>query len=302
MRFVALRYFLETARHGSLRRASEVLHVAASAISRQIAILEESVGAPLFERVGSGMRLTQAGEIFATQARATLKDFERVQSDVDDLQQLRRGSIRISSMEGAVPGLLFRAMRRFSATYPGISFEVVVGGSEVQIGALVRSEVDLAIVFDPPPHPDVLVESAISDPVCAVMHPDHALAKKKAIQLRSLEEQRLAILDSTFVTRTLMDRAAIRDNVMLPPALTINHIAHAVAFARQGMGVTLAPRYVVKDDVDAGTLVAIPIRNPLLNGSRTALCRHRARSLSRAAEAFLSTLKDELEQLAVPVA
>src|SRR5450432_1872705 len=50
MQFSALRYFLETARLGSIRRAAEGLYVAPSAVSRQIALLEQNFGAPLFER------------------------------------------------------------------------------------------------------------------------------------------------------------------------------------------------------------------------------------------------------------
>jgi DNA-binding transcriptional LysR family regulator len=77
MQFSALRYFLETARLGSIRRAAEVLYVAPSAVSRQIALLEQTYGMPLFERHAAGVRLTVAGEVFARQARATVRDFER---------------------------------------------------------------------------------------------------------------------------------------------------------------------------------------------------------------------------------
>lgn len=78
MQFSALRYFLETARLGSIRRAAEVLHVAPSAVSRQIALLEQNFGAPLFERHATGVRLTTAGQVFSRQARATVRDFDRL--------------------------------------------------------------------------------------------------------------------------------------------------------------------------------------------------------------------------------
>jgi DNA-binding transcriptional LysR family regulator len=90
MQFSALRYFLETARLGSIRRAAEKLYVAPSAVSRQIALLEQRFGMELFERYAAGVRLTPAGESFARQARATLRDFDRLHSEIDDLQQLRR--------------------------------------------------------------------------------------------------------------------------------------------------------------------------------------------------------------------
>jgi DNA-binding transcriptional LysR family regulator len=297
VRFVALRYFLETARLGSIRRASEVLHVAPSALSRQIALLEQDFGAPLFERAGSGMRLNAAGELFARQARDTLTDFERLRSDLDDLEQLRRGSVRVSSMEGAVPGILYRAIRAFSAAHPLVTFEVVMGNTDVQLNALAREECDLSIVFDPTRHPQVLVEHAVDDPVCAIVHPAHALAKRRSLGLGELRDEPLALMDPSFRTRALLDRAAARDNVVLTAALTLNHIGHCVSFARQQMGVSFAPRHIVEDDVAAGTVVAIPIKNSLLSGTRTALCRHRSRPLSRAAQAFLAVLKAELQRV-----
>jgi DNA-binding transcriptional LysR family regulator len=298
MRFVALHYFLETARLGSIRRAAEVLYVAPSALSRQIALLEEDFGAPLFERAGSGMRLTAAGQLFAEQARATLKSFERLRSDLDDLQQLRRGTVSISSMEGAVPTVLYPAMRAFTRDHPQISFEVVCGGTEAQLTALCRGECDVSIIFDPPPNPEVLVECAVDDPICAIIHAGHPLASRQSLSLADLAGERLALVDQGFVTRTRLDRAASRDRVQLPAVLTVNHALHTIAFVRQKMGITFAPRHIVLDDVTGGGLVAVPIKNPVLSRTRTALCRHSSRPLSRAAQAFLLVLKEQLIQLA----
>jgi len=216
---------------------------------------------------------------------------------VDNLQQLRRGTVRISSMEGAVPRVLFRAVRAFTREHPQITFEVTCGGTEAQITVLLRNECDLSILMDPPPNPEVLVECAISDPVCAVVHPGHRLAKRRSIRLAELVNERLARMDESSVTRTRLDRAALRDRVRLPVLFTVNHSLHTYAFPRREIGVAFGPRHSFVDDVAAGLLVAIPIKNPVLSRSRTALCRHRSRPLSRAAKAFLSVLKEELLQM-----
>jgi len=297
MQFSALRYFTETLRLGSIRRASEVLHVTPSAISRQIALLEQDFGAPLFERHALGMRLTAAGEVFARQALSTQRDFDRLRSDLDDLQNLRRGVVRISSMEGAVSGLVYRAMREFSGEFPGINYEVVVGGSEVQVVALAREEFDLSIAFNPPPHKDVTLEHVMSDPVCAILHPSHPLAAKRALKLADLADQRIALLDHTFVTRTLLDSAAASEGVLIPATLTINHIGHAINYARQRMGISFAPRHIVQDEVDSGALKALPVDHPLLSSARTVLCRHKHRTPTRAAQAFLTLLKKHFQAL-----
>src|SRR5215469_10692157 len=150
----ALRYFLEAVRLGSIRRASETLHVAPSAVSRQVALLEENFGAALFERHASGVRLTPAGELFAVQARATLRDLERLQSEIDDLQNLRRGLVRICSVESTI-GLL-NAIEEFGREYPGITYDIRIAGAVRTFTAIVREECDIAICFEPDPHKDVV--------------------------------------------------------------------------------------------------------------------------------------------------
>src|SRR5690242_5543318 len=102
MQLSVLRYFLAVGRLGSIRQAADELHVAASAISRQIALLEDDYGTPLFERHAQGVRLTAAGEIFAQHARTTLREFERVRSDIDDVRGLKRGEVKLAVVEGVI--------------------------------------------------------------------------------------------------------------------------------------------------------------------------------------------------------
>jgi DNA-binding transcriptional LysR family regulator len=297
MQFSALRYFLETARLGSIRRAAEVLYVAPSAVSRQIALLEQRFGAPLFERHAAGMRLTAAGEVFARQAHATTRDFDRLQSEIDDLQHLRRGVVRIFSIEGAVAGLLYRAVAKFARDYPGIAYEVQVAGSGKALGAIAREECDIAITFNPQPHKDVAQVQAFRDPVVAVMHPGHTLARRPTVSLGELAKHPVALLDGTHVTRTLMDNALASEGVMLRSVLTINQIGLAIAFVRKGLGVTFAPRHIVRDEVEAGALKTVSIEYPTLLESRTVLCRHKTRPPTRTAQAFLLALTKEFTAL-----
>ena len=121
---VSLRYFAAVARHGSIREAAEELHVAQSALSRQIQKLEQDFGVPLFQRHARGVELTSAGEIFLRHARSSLRQTERVRSELDALKGLRRGTINLQAIESLVPGVLPQAILRFSARHPGITFEV----------------------------------------------------------------------------------------------------------------------------------------------------------------------------------
>ena len=112
MSLAQLRYFVEVARLGSIRIAAERLNVAPSAISRQIQNLEDTNGIPFFERHARGVVLTQAGQIFDEYARFVLQELDRTRSDINDLKQLRRGTIRVHSVDGIVAGRFPRPSAR----------------------------------------------------------------------------------------------------------------------------------------------------------------------------------------------
>lgn len=297
MQLSALRYFLETARSGSIRRAAEILYVAPSAVSRQIAILEQTFGMALFERHATGMRLTSAGEVFARQARATLRDFSRLHSEIDDLQKLRRGSVRICTVAATVQSVVYRAMAAFARKYPGITYEVEVTGGIKALAALAAEECDIAISFEPPPHRDVEEVQSLQDPILAVMHPAHPLASRGKVTLRDLAKHPVALLNDTHATRTLMDKALALEGLSFQTVLTVNEIGLALAFARSNQGLTFAPRLVAHTDVKAGLLKAVVIDYPTLLSTRFVLCRHKSRPPTLPAQAFLIALQRQFSAL-----
>ena len=100
----AFRYFLAVAEAGSIRAAARDLNIVSSAVNRQILMLEESLGIRLFDRVGRGLRLSEAGIALARQVRDTLARYEDTVAELDTLRGLRRGRIRIATVEpGARP-------------------------------------------------------------------------------------------------------------------------------------------------------------------------------------------------------
>lgn len=124
MHTTTLRYFLAVARLGSITGAAQQLHVAASAISRQIANLEAELNCVLFERRPRGMALSPAGELLADHARRVLLNSEQIAAEIRELHGPTRGLLRIASSEGFALDVLPRAIASFRTQYPGIRFEL----------------------------------------------------------------------------------------------------------------------------------------------------------------------------------
>ena len=109
-----LRYFVEVARCGSVRRASEKLYVAASAVNRQILKLEDELGTELFDRIPNGMRLNAAGERLLRHVQTTLHDFV-TRSELDALKGDRTGHVKVASMDSLFVDLLPSAIEEHRA-------------------------------------------------------------------------------------------------------------------------------------------------------------------------------------------
>jgi DNA-binding transcriptional LysR family regulator len=295
MQLAVLRYFLAVAELGSIRQAAEQLHVAASAVSRQIANLEYDYGVPLFERHAQGMRLTLAGEIFAQHARTTLREFERVRSDIDDVRGLKRGNVRIAAVEGVVSNFLFTAIAEFGTQYPNVTFDVNVAGTAAILDSIARDEAELGIAFNPVPHPDVAMGSIIKHPLVAIVPPNHPLAERKSVELSDLTGFEVATLHPSFGTRQILDRALIEADVRLEALLTINSIEMLKAFVARGLGVSVIPLFAVAREQDDRELVAVAIDNDALRESHLALCWRKERELGAATEAFRAHIERELQ-------
>jgi DNA-binding transcriptional LysR family regulator len=153
-----LRYFLEVAGTGSISQASERLHVAASAISRQIAKLEHDLGVPLFERRPRGMVLSEAGELPAAYARRSRLESEQVIEEIRGLSALRHSVIRLASSEGFARDLLSEAIVAFRESYPGVRFRLRVDAPSAATDAVREGAADLAVTYALAPEPDIKVE------------------------------------------------------------------------------------------------------------------------------------------------
>jgi DNA-binding transcriptional LysR family regulator len=302
MDFTALRYFFETAKTGSIRQAAEHLHVAPSAISRQIAKLEHELAAPLFERRSSGVKLTAAGELLADQLQSTVRDILRVRGQIDELKGLRRGRVTIYSIEGLIDSLVTFNIAKFSFRYPDIQFDVTVASTDRIIEALVAGDADIGITLNAPHRAEVSICCGWEEPLHAIVAPAHTLSDRKSISLEELTTYPAALPDRTFGVRRQVDAMLARTGLKPHILVTTNSILATICVARQGVAYTLMPMFAVACDYSAGTLRAVPLIDRELEQSKVAVCVHRSRRLSLAAREFLAWLEASIPATTPPPA
>jgi DNA-binding transcriptional LysR family regulator len=286
----AVRYFLEVVRRGSITEAALTLNVASSAISRQIARLEDELETPLFERVSRGMKPNAAGELLAAHALRAQLETDRIGNELLALKGLRRGEVKLASTEGFALDFLPTAIEEFRRQHGGIRFQLTVG-SAGEVAALIREgAVDIALTFTMAPDRDIRVEYAQSAPILAVMNPAHPLAARKQVVLSELIAYPLALPQKNITMRRLIDACCSRKNLLLEPALASDSINALLGFVLAGDGVAFSAGLPIRKLIRDGMLVALPIRDRDMNTLQMEIQSLSGRTLPQAPRAFLNTL------------
>lgn len=290
----ALRYFLEVAQSGSLTEASARLHVAASALSRQIAGLEAQLGTPLFDRHPRGMVLTAAGEILAVHARRTVLDAERALGEIGALQGLRAGQVRLATSDAFANELVPRLCVEFQRTHTGIQFSVISLPTAQVPDAVRGGTADIGLCFSRAPHKDIQVAYRQSAPVLALIPPGHALATAASVTLAQMAAYPLALPPVETTVRQMIDIVCSRQGLQLEAVLISNHAKTVLNFVAHGGGLSVASEIAARHLVAAGAIVAVPISDEGMDLRDLEVQTLAGRSLPVAVQAFLDLLKERL--------
>lgn len=291
----ALRYFLEVVRCGSISEASARLNVAGSSISRHITQLEALLGAPLFERHRRGMIPSAAGELLAAHALKASHEAERAVYDIEALQGMHRGRVKIASSEGFALEFLPRLISEFVKLHPGIQFDLGVHIPAESTRRVQTGDADIGITMSRTPQTGVKVEYLQPSPVTAVMRYGHPLSTLKSIKLAQLKDYPLALPEANTTVRQLFDIAVSRQRVQLEPVLISNHTSSLLGFLRHHDGITIAGELTVRNQASRQELACVPLSDPGLDLRNIEVQTMEGRTLSRAAQAFLEYMVAQLK-------
>ena len=260
----ALKYFVEVAHSGSLAKASDSLHVAISAISRQIHKLERDMGTPLFERMPRGMVLTEAGETLARYARRLLLDTDVLMDEIS-ARNTAGGLVRLGCTEGFsrqfMPGLLAQLHQQ----YPLARFALRVGPPAKVEQWVATGEVDIGVGFSTILSGAVRVAYSTEAPIYALMRPDHPLSGHRLLTLDDLLGWPLAVPERGTTVRQLLDWCCSSRGQPLEPLLSSNNSSTMHRFVRSCDAITFGS--ILMSDTNSGSgddLLAIPIDEPML--------------------------------------
>ena len=296
VRDLNLRYLYEAAKLGSMRAAADNLGVAASSVSRQIAQLEADMGIGLIEHGRRNIQLTESGRVLIEHYSEQLLLNETLDAKLADIKGLRTGRIDLAIGDGFMGQPLANVFTRFNAKHPGLFINARMSPSSNEVTRLVaEDDAHLGLVFQATEDPRIRVLASVSQPLCAIMHKDHALAKHKLLKLADLKSFRLCLLEASFRTRQLLQTAESNERVSLQPSLTSNSITLLKGLLTSGEFITLLPLLAVSKEVESREFAAVPIDSTTLNETAVHLICRLGRRLPPAPARMLGALTTYLE-------
>ena len=292
MFYVALRAFDETARAGSIRKASEALGVAPSSVSRNIAVLEREMGTRLLARSAGGVTLTHAGRLVADYARAVLLDYDSLRADLDDMRGTQRRLLRLVLVESVAAAGPIAAIAKFIEKFRSVAFDVQLLRAPDVIEAVKQDRCDIGVTFCVDPSPDLSILARIPEPIMLAVPVE--FPSSAPVDLRTLSGMRLAVPDPGFGVRRILDRACAREGVQIAPVLSSNVFETLRDFVRCGAGAAILPMRAVARQAQAGELKAITIADTAFRETTLDIIVLRKRRLPRVVRTFAEMLTAEI--------
>lgn len=245
-----LRYFAKVAELGNVTRAAEACHVSQPSLSQQIAKLERELGQPLFERLGRGVRLTDAGKMFKRYSDQILSLTEDARTRVADDRD--SGRIVLAAIPTIAPYFLPRVLARFAKECPKARIEIIEETTGNILRLLAEGDIDLAIVALPIQAEHVHTKALLTEELFAVLPSHHPLTQKPKVSLKDLVLEPFVLLNEahclTGTTMSFCTRHAVSPLVTAKS----HQLLTVLELVRLGQGVSLIPAMAVPKGRDEG--------------------------------------------------
>lgn len=289
--------FVTINRIGSFTRAAEHLHLSQPAISRRIELLERELGAPLFERLSSGIRLTEAGKTFLPFAQQTLATLEDGRAAVVDLETEEQGTITLAMVGTLASTQLTSHLQAFRKAHPHVRLYLRTGRSD-EVSALVfQGDAQLGLRYFADSRPELCSVSAFEEPLvvaCAaqsrfVSHETHKITLASELLGVPWVTYPIHMRSSGEPFALTLERVLIRNELDASERIVIDSLTAQKRLIEADFGIGLLPRSSIEEELRLGTIRILPVRT--LQTSVPIMVIYRRRSyMNRATRELLDML------------
>ncbi|MFT3975790.1 MAG: LysR family transcriptional regulator [Sphingomonas bacterium] len=257
---LTLRLFLAAIEERQIGRAAALENIAASAATKRIHDLEETVGIKLLERNPKGVVPSQAGQVLANRLRLMFESLEDARRELSEFATGERGHVRVGATPAIIIQHVARELGEFKRHFPFIDVDIQEGFNPANIRALKNGDLDMAVFISQPDidRSGLATVHYRSDKLVAVYPIDHAFSEKTSVTLDDLLGEKLIGIDPATSLMQRLCEATRALGQTLEPAYNVSSVEAARSLVEFGLGVTIQPECMLSiEDFDRVAKVAI---------------------------------------------
>ncbi|WP_135554396.1 LysR family transcriptional regulator [Paenibacillus cymbidii] len=292
MDLVYLRTFREVALRRSFTRAAAELGYAQSSVTTQIQKLEQSYGVPLFERIGSGLRPTSAGEELLVLATQML---ELHQQAKERLARQSGGTLTIGTIDSIAAYFLPAILQQLRRQYPELTIRLQPGSEDTIVGQVKAGEIDIGLILDQAATDPALEWTTIrEEPLVLLAAPGHPLTRQTIVELQHLEGEEWIMTEASCNYRVMLEKLLRSERVTCRIGLELGNPEAVKRCVMAGAGIALLPEMAAKEEIHRGELAALPFRHSELR-LELRWCKHPKKWMSRALQGCIALMEQQGE-------
>lgn len=257
-----IQYFIEVAKREHVTEAADAMHVAQSAVSRQIFNLESELGVDLFIREGRNVKLTPVGKIFLKHMEQAMLVIENAKRDIEEYIDPERGVIRVGFPSSLAAHTLPTMISAFREYHSNVKFQLIQGSYHFLINAVIKGDIGMALL-GPVPKQEKKINGEILflENFVALLPIAHPLAKNKSIKLSQLKDDSFILFPENFILRELVVNACQQHGFHPNVSFEGEDIDAIKGLVTAGLGITLIPEVTLIDSIPRST-VKLSISEP----------------------------------------
>ncbi len=282
--------FLHAAQLKSFSKAAKALGYSQAAVTIQIKQLEEELGIHLFDRIGKQTVLTHQGMIFYDHAAAVMKELSRARAAVTETKELT-GALTIGTIESICASIFPALLEQFHKTHPLVKISIVLDSPDVLLERMDKNSIDLVYLMDQRiyDHKWMKVMEEPED-IVFVASSSHPLSGCGPLPLEEIIREPFLLTEKNASYRFVLDRYLAACNQKIEPFLEIGNTEFIINLLKNNAGLSFLPEFSIKQEVTAGTLSILPVRDFHMCVWRQILY-HKDKWVTREMEAFIELAK-----------